>query len=505
MGFAMAGMRAGLLTLAALASAGCGAGPQDGGRADAPVPQRAEAEAPTLYGRWTIVAVNGAPPLRLGAEHAAPYLLFARSSYGGNSGCNSFGGTGLLVGDRWFGELPMSTAMGCGPLDAQERTIIGIAAGSPVVRFQEGDEAILTSTAGTLRLRREAGPGRAAREPEPMPLAGTAWLVRAIDGVRPADRTTWGTLVFEADRWTMDGPCGPLSGGWRQTGQAVTIDVASPPTTACAPAARAADGALRAMIAATPRYTSGPNREFVMGGGEHWLTGDFDRSFGKDAPVLLRGEWRLASVDGVAPAASPRPPSLAFGPASYAVWDGCNHSEGLLLIHARRLFTRGSGLSTLAQCTPDPTRARARAILAGHPRIAKTEGGGLALVAPAGTLRLARLSAKPFGSGELLGLRAPRAISLLDPEARLTLLDGKRFAIQLSCGRVEGQWRGGQPARFSTDPTDRSAPGCAQGPGSDAFRLSQFFNGDVLAVTGPNRDIVLLVNEDESIAGRTGP
>jgi hypothetical protein len=33
--------------------------------------------------------------------------------------------------------------------------------------------------------------------------------------------------------------------------------------------------------------------------------------------------------------------------------------------------------------------------------------------------------------------------------------------------------------------------------------LSQFFTGNVLAVTGPNRDIVLLVNEHRSIAGRT--
>jgi hypothetical protein len=38
-------------------------------------------------------------------------------------------------------------------------------------------------------------------------------------------------------------------------------------------------------------------------------------------------------------------------------------------------------------------------------------------------------------------------------------------------------------------------------PTSEAFQLSQFFTGDVLSVTGPNGDIVLLVNEDRSIAG----
>jgi hypothetical protein len=82
------------------------------------------------------------------------------------------------------------------------------------------------------------------------------------------------------------------------------------------------------------------------------------------------------------------------------------------------------------------------------------------------------------------------------------LQSGNRFAIILDCGRIEGEWRGGQPARFSPDPLERNAPNCDVRVGSDAFRLGQFFTGNVLAITGPNRDIVLLVNEDESIAGR---
>jgi hypothetical protein len=74
--------------------------------------------------------------------------------------------------------------------------------------------------------------------------------------------------------------------------------------------------------------------------------------------------------------------------------------------------------------------------------------------------------------------------------------------VELRCGRIEGDWRAGQPARFSPDPLERTAPGCDRSPRSEASRLTRFFTGDVLAVTGPNRDIVLLVNEDLSLAGR---
>jgi hypothetical protein len=257
------------------------------------------------------------------------------------------------------------------------------------------------------------------------------------------------------------------------------------------------------MVAAGPQYVVGHNRELVMGGGDHWLTGRFDRTLVRDAANILLGQWRVEAVDGAAPKAMPRPPSLSFGKASYAVWDGCNHTEGILLVVAGQLFTRGSGMTTLANCMPDPMRGRVPAIVGSNPRIAKMENGGIALVAPSGTLRLKQLSSRGFGTHEQIGLRGPRTIMLLNPGARLVLQSGGRFAVELQCGKVEGGWRGGQPARFSPDPLERTAPGCDHSPGSDASRLSRFFTGDVLAVTGPNRDIVLLVNEDRSLAGRT--
>jgi hypothetical protein len=46
---------------------------------------------------------------------------------------NSFGGTGLLVGRRWFGEPPMATQQGCSHLTAQEQAIMGIALSGPAI------------------------------------------------------------------------------------------------------------------------------------------------------------------------------------------------------------------------------------------------------------------------------------------------------------------------------------------------------------------------------------
>ena len=486
------------LAALALAAAACGSGFDQPAAAKAGADQQARTqEAPTLYGRWSIVAVNGAPPLRFtGPESPQPSIAFSGSRYEGSSGCNSFGGTGMLVGNRWFGEPPMATQQGCAHLDAQERTIFAIASGGPLVSFAGAGEATLKAPAGTLRLRREGGEGPRAPEQPPMLLAGSQWEVTTIDG-RSAGRGPR-LLTFEADRWTLAGGCAPLSGTWRQQGQRVTFTLSPAPPRAC----NAEDQALRGLFAAAPSYVVGPNRELVLGGGDHWLTAWFARDFGRDGKALLSGEWRIDTADGLAPGKTERPPSLTFGTASYAVWDGCNHTEGVQLVLERQLFTRGSGMSTLASCAPDPIRTRIHGIVGSNPRIAKTEGGGLALVSPAGTLRLSRKSARAFGTAEQLGLRPPRTIALLRPNATLRL-SANRFTIELPCGRIEGGWRAGQPARFSPDPIERTAPNCAPAPGSDAFRLGQFFTGNVHAVTGPNRDIVLLVNRDRSIAART--
>jgi heat shock protein HslJ len=490
----------------ALASAGCGGDPQKESAAGAAAPANALVEAqPMIYGRWRIIAINGSAPLQFGGTEASqPHLSFSSSRYGGSTGCNSFGGTGLLVGRRWFGEPPMATQQGCGHLTAQEQTIMRIASSGPAIAFQSRAEATLTSRTGSLRLRREDGLEPEELEPPQMLLAGTSWEVGSIDGnpVGELNRRTRARLTFEADRWSLDAGCSPIRGGWRQSGRAIIMDIASKQPSGCSPLLKAEDDSIRAMVAAGPHYVVGHNRELVMGGGDHWLTAWFDRQLEREAGDILRGEWRVDAVDGAVPKAMPRPPSLIFGKHSYAVWDGCNHTEGILLVVSGQLFTRGSGMSTLANCMPDPMRGRVPAIVGSNARVAKTDNGGIALVSPSGTLRLSRMSSRGFGTSEQIGLRAPRTIDLLNPAGRLILRSGNKFTVELSCGKIEGEWRGGQPARFSPNALERTAPACDRSPDSEASRLGQFFTGNVLAVTGPNRDIVLLVNEIRSIAGR---
>jgi heat shock protein HslJ len=497
---------------ACLASAlwGCGNNPENQRAAGATTSAQAQAQAPTqaeptLYGRWRITGINGSAPLKFDRTDASrAYLTFSQATYGGSTGCNSFGGTGLLVGRRWFGEPPMATQQGCAHLTAQEQAIMSIVSSGPAIAFQGPAEATLATALGSLRLRREAAPDVEAVEPAPMLLAGTAWEVRSIDGrpVGELSRRERARLSFDADRWKLDAGCSPLTGPWRQVGRAVTMELSSKQPSGCSPTLKAEDDAIRAMFRATPQYVVGHNREIVLGGGDHWLTGSFDPTLARKASDSLRGEWRVDAVDGVAPKAMPRPPSLTFGKSYYGVWDGCNHTEGIMLVVAGQLFTRGSGMSTLANCMPDPMRGRVPAIIGSNPRIAKTQSGGMALVAPSGTLRLTRLSSRTFGTHEDLGLRGPRRIALLSPSASLALHSGGKFTVELQCGKIQGEWRGGQPARFSPDPLERTASDCDRSPASEAFRMSQFFTGDILSATGPNRDIVLLVNEDRSIAGR---
>ena len=80
-----------MAALAALLLAACTA-PQRpaGNESAAPTPQpnpaeETEAQAPSLFGRWAIVEVNGAPPRLLHAD-ARPSVSFAPTRYGGSSG-----------------------------------------------------------------------------------------------------------------------------------------------------------------------------------------------------------------------------------------------------------------------------------------------------------------------------------------------------------------------------------------------------------------------------------
>ncbi|TFI56949.1 META domain-containing protein [Sphingomonas parva] len=495
--------------LAGLALAACSAPERPDGAApsrETPVPAEAPAPpaAPSLFGRWTIEAVNGAParPLQ-GAER--PYVTFSPRSYGGSSGCNHFGGNGLWVGDRWFAEAPMATAMGCGALTAQEDAVFKVLSGGPVVTWEGEDVALLTAATGTMRLRRDAAPAPPSEaEASPMRLAGTRWDLHAVDGkgIDLPGQTRPARLTFEADQWTLATPCASVSGRWRQEAGAVALEPGSRADRACGSALTAPSEALIGAVAGRLAYTVGLNGELVLAGGDHWIVGRRDVTLGWEQPNLLSGRWRIVSVDGTPPPPAERPAELAFGPGAFALWDGCRHSEGVAIAHERRLFVLGSGVVTLANCPADPVRAEIAAALGGGPRIALTGAGGVALVSDAGTLRLERVSTQPFGTGVETRLRAGSAFDLLTGEgapARLTLAAGGRFTLALPCGTIAGRWRtdsapAGPYARFSPD------AGCSRTGPPDP--IAEFFTGDVLAAIGPNRDIALFVSRDRSLAAR---
>ncbi len=491
-----------LVAGAALALAACSAGaPAE--KAQPPHSPQAAA-APSLYGRWQIVEVNGAPARSHSAENR-PSVTFEPGRYGGSSGCNSFGGNGLLVGGRWFAEPPMATQQGCAELDRQESTIFDLLSGGPSVAI-EGEGALLRTAAGSLRLRR-IGPASdkgGARPPQLM--AGTRWELNALDGA-PVDPRRGGVparLTLEADRWTLETPCGAREGPWRQLEGAVELGAGAPTARPCTAELARRVEALAGALTGRLDYVVGPNGELVLANGRNWVTGGSDRSFAQGDRTLLSGRWRIVSVDGAPPSRSERPAELAFGPGAFAVWDGCMHSEGVAIVAGRQLFTRGSGMVTMANCPDDPIRRKINSVVGSAPRVGRI-ADGLALVSATGTIRLQRSSAQAFGVGVATRLQPGMAFDLMTgptPGARLTLTAPDRFTVSFSCGSFSGRWRnaregGGDVARFGPD---GAPPEC--GGDASVLRLYGFFTGNLQAAIGPNKDIALFVNRGESLPAR---
>jgi heat shock protein HslJ len=467
---------------------------------------RGDPERPSLYGRWRIVEVNGGPARSVRVEPGSePAVGFGPGGYGGTTGCNSFGGHGLLVGDRWFADSGVQTEMACGDLTDQETAIMGVLSGGPTIAFGGEDSVTLTAPRGALRLRRLGPPTPVEPAEPPMLLAGTRWTLYTADGggLPPGpDRTPH--LTFEADRWALQTGCGARSGAWTQAEGEVRLeaDGAAPPdctpnwprptrgSCASSPPAPCATSWDPTARSCSPEPSTGP-------------PGQREIAFGGEEARSLWGQWRVRAVDGAAPPASERAPEVILGPGAYAVWDGCAHREGVALIHARQLFTLGSGMVTSANCPEDPVRRRINAVVAATPRIARTADGDLALVSRSGALRLQRTSTRPFGTGVVMTLGGGMVFDILPAgPARLALGPGQAFTLTLPCGRLEGRWRNersraGTYARFSPEPLPAA---CADDPA--ARRLEQFLTGDVSVAIGPNKDIALFINGRESLAAR---
>jgi heat shock protein HslJ len=465
-----------------------------------------------LEGRWRILSLNGQPPQ--GSGERIPYLLFSPGAYGGSTGCNSFGGLGVLDGDRFYASPAGQTAIGCGALTAQEDAIIGLVTSSPRVSIAADGTLTLAGGGRTMALRRD--PAGAAGPPAtavPALLAGTIWTIAGVDGQWLQDQRR--TLRFEADRWSLSGACGTSGGIWRQSGD--RIDGRPDPivTRACTADAAALDDRLKALLAARPRFATGPNGEILIGGGGHWATGERPRSPLADESPLLAGRWRIIAIDGAPPAGEAR---ISFGPTGYSGSASCNAMQGFYLAHARRLFSPPP-MRTEMGCGPPlaAQEARVAALLAGMPRIALAGDDEIALVDRAGGLRLRREAAgalwAPAGS-HWTGAPLRAELTMLDgvplqehyshPVTRLGLT-ARRFDVATGCGRLGGVWRPNEGAfDFFTDAGPEPAGACA---GVLARRLPAFmrlFNGRARLLVGASGEL-LIAGEEHMLAGRVLP
>lgn len=448
----------------------------------------------TPYGSWRIVSVDGVPAVAAYEQSPEPGVVFTPVSYGGHSGCNGFGGAGVWVKGRWYGDWPMMTSMGCRTVMEQERLIAGVLASGPQIRAIDDGRLEVSSEAGTLILApRPADP---AVEPAPPPplLAGRRWDLRGADGQMAVEEPA-ARLALDADTWTLTSRCGASTGDWRQDGQAIhfqSTDIIE----ACAddPLHQSMQG----LSAGQTGIAVGPNGEMVLGGSGHWLLG-WRAAEDSDATARLAGNWQGVSLNGEPLAQGDAGLRLAFGPQAYSVWDGCNRTEGLTVVAEGTLITTGSGVSTLARC--DARQSEARAVAMNRPRVAWAEDGNLVLVGEAGTLRLRRLDARPFGSASGRRLQPGQTV-ILTGVGTLSLQAGNRFTLTGACARMDGEWRGGATPRFSPDPVRETGTGCDLGPGSPMFRARQVLIGDVQAIVDANDDRVLIVGPGGALSGR---
>ncbi|MBU2166996.1 MAG: META domain-containing protein [Alphaproteobacteria bacterium] len=461
--------------------------------------QPGEAEDFSPYGRWRIVSVNGAEAVGSAGMDAVPAVTFAPSSYGGSSGCNSFGGTGVWDGTHWYGDWPVATEMACTDVADQESSLMAVLASGPRIEALGTGGAVVESAVGRLVLARMEAPGSERLEERPPLMAGSRWTIRGVDGQAMTPETH--TLAFDAEVWRVESSCGVSEGRWEQVDNVLTLTVERAPD-ACAE--EPAHLTLAAMARGAARLAVGGNGELVLGGNGRWLLGWALEDDFAATEAAMEGEWVVRRVDDKPVADSPDTPRLTLAANTFQLFDGCNRTEGLVLARRGQLFTAGSGLSTLVACTPDADRARIAGIVGGQPRIAQDDAGFMVLVDRSGELTLERIGPAGAFSAEArpsTTLKPGMVIDIL-PLGRLTLTSARRFVFETDCARIEGDWRARQPARFSSEPPRAKAKACDTGDQSAPVQANRLLNGDLHTLIDANGERVLMVNDREARVGR---
>jgi heat shock protein HslJ len=104
---------------------------------------------PDISGDWKLVSYGDAANPTSALPDIDTSIKFDNGQMSGNVGCNGFGGTYKLSGDRIIFSGIMSTLMFCEQTSAQEQGVLGVFSDSVALRIElNGDSLTITSADG---------------------------------------------------------------------------------------------------------------------------------------------------------------------------------------------------------------------------------------------------------------------------------------------------------------------------------------------------------------------
>jgi heat shock protein HslJ len=216
---------------------------------------------------WRIVSINGIEASSFNSRE--PVILeFANGNAVGSSGCNSYGGLYLQIGDKLFFGRSIGTEMGCP--GEQEATLYRLLSGPVDMRLNSdgrlhlskgGDKAVLVRQEKCISCEQSA--------PPVLPLSGPAWQIVAINGATPIDYNIFKNAAnynvqFVNDSFQFRAGCNTTRGSYRREGNQLFTSMGVNTIMGCAPELHAQDRLITAIFAANPILVIGPNMDMLL-------------------------------------------------------------------------------------------------------------------------------------------------------------------------------------------------------------------------------------------------
>ncbi|MEH6759216.1 MAG: META domain-containing protein [Parasphingorhabdus sp.] len=241
------------------------------------MPKQAEHDtAPSIIdfeGQWRVVSIDGETlPANL-RDGKPPQLSLARTSIGGNLGCNSFGALSLYVDGRIAAHSWSSTAMYCGDISEQEQALSGLLFGHPTVT-KEGNELRIHTSDHEVILADRSVLGPFSPDPAPQTIAATRWRINFIDQKEASSSPQDRILEFTTTGWRGLASCATLFGTFKRSDDRLIIaDEIGTTEQNCRADHASLDDRFAALMRSDPHYLVGQNGELIIMGGGHVLTG----------------------------------------------------------------------------------------------------------------------------------------------------------------------------------------------------------------------------------------